>query len=166
MNAFAAAMDVLAADPNLGEEAIYRQGGTGAPVAVRMLRSSPDRTVAAFGTDILQATDILAVAISDEDHVYVWYKNGYASWGTSDHPGQHGPYAFASPLDPDRDEIIGIDIANGDVIYAWYETGRASQGTSSNLSSTTTYDIRGRGITLGSNSVLSPGDIEAVEAMY
>lgn len=64
MNAFAAAMDVLAADPNLGEEAIYRQGGTGAPVAVRMLRSSPDRTAAAFGTDILQATDILAVAIA------------------------------------------------------------------------------------------------------
>ena len=64
MSAFAVAMDVLAADPNLGEEAIYRQGGTGAPVAIRMLRSSPDRTVAAFGTDILSATDILSVAIA------------------------------------------------------------------------------------------------------
>ncbi len=64
MTAFAAAMDVLAADPNLGADAVYRQGGAGAPVAVRVLRSSPDRTAAAFGTDILSATDIVAVAIA------------------------------------------------------------------------------------------------------
>ena len=64
MSAFAVAMDVLAADPNLGVGAIYRQGGTGAPVAIRMLRSSPDRTAPAFGTDILSATDILSVAIA------------------------------------------------------------------------------------------------------
>ena len=64
MTAFAAAMDVLAADPNLGVGAIYRQGGAGPPIAVRVLRSSPDRTAAAFGTDILSATDILSVAIA------------------------------------------------------------------------------------------------------
>ena len=64
MNAFAAAMDVLVADPNLGTQAVYRQGGSGAPVSVRVLRSSPDRVAAAFGTDVLSATDILAVAIA------------------------------------------------------------------------------------------------------
>lgn len=64
MNAFAAAMDVLAADPNLGTEAVYRQGGSGAPISLRVLRSSPDRVADAFGTELLAATDILSVAIA------------------------------------------------------------------------------------------------------
>ena len=64
MSAFAAAMDVLVADPNLGTEAVYRQGGTGPAVPVRVLRSSPDRVADAFGTEILSATDILSVAIA------------------------------------------------------------------------------------------------------
>ncbi len=64
MSAFADAMAALVADPNLGVEAVYRQGGTGAPVALRVLRSSPDRVADAFGTEILSATDILSVAIA------------------------------------------------------------------------------------------------------
>ena len=64
MNAFAEAMAALVADPNLGTDALYRQGGTGAPIAVRVLRSSPDRIGSGFGTEILSATDILSVAIA------------------------------------------------------------------------------------------------------
>ena len=64
MNVFANAMAVLAADPNLGADAVYRQGGSGAPIAVRVLRSSPDRVADAFGTEILAATDILSVPIA------------------------------------------------------------------------------------------------------
>ena len=64
MNAFAAAMAALVADSNLGADAVYRQGGTGAPIAVRVLRSSPDRVADAFGTEILSATDILSIAIA------------------------------------------------------------------------------------------------------
>ena len=64
MNAFADAMARLVADPNLGSEAVYQQGGDGAPIAVRLLRSSPDRVADAFGTEILSATDILSVAIA------------------------------------------------------------------------------------------------------
>lgn len=64
MSAFAAAMDVLVADPNLGTDAIYRQGGSGAPISLRVLRSSPDRVADAFGTGILAATDVLSVAIA------------------------------------------------------------------------------------------------------
>ena len=64
MSAFAVAMEVLVADPNLGTEAIYRQGGSGTPVSLRVLRSSPDRVADAFGTGIISATDILSVAIS------------------------------------------------------------------------------------------------------
>ncbi len=64
MNAFAGAMAVLVADPNLGTDAVYRQGGTGTPISLRVLRSSPDRAADAFGTGIQQATDILSVAVA------------------------------------------------------------------------------------------------------
>ncbi len=64
MSAFTDAMATLVADPNLGTEAVYRQGGTGPAVPVRVLRSSPDRVADAFGTEILSATDILSVAIA------------------------------------------------------------------------------------------------------
>jgi hypothetical protein len=64
MNAFADAMAALVADSNLGFEAVYRQGGDGPPVTLRVLRSSPDRVADAFGTEILSATDILSIAIA------------------------------------------------------------------------------------------------------
>ncbi|WP_242534833.1 head-tail joining protein [Roseococcus suduntuyensis] len=57
-------MDALAADPNIGTTATYRTGGTGAPVLLRVLRSSPDRLGDAFGTSVIQASDILTVAIA------------------------------------------------------------------------------------------------------
>jgi hypothetical protein len=64
VTAFDAALAVLAADPNLGTNATYRAGGTGAGVPLRVLRSSPDRVADAFGTGILQATDILTVPLA------------------------------------------------------------------------------------------------------
>jgi metallophosphoesterase superfamily enzyme len=43
MSAFDTAMASLIADPHLGCDAEYRQGGTGALISLRVLRSSPDR---------------------------------------------------------------------------------------------------------------------------
>ena len=48
MNAFAAATDILFADPNLGETALWQAGGVGPGVPVRVIRKSPDR-IAEFG---------------------------------------------------------------------------------------------------------------------
>jgi hypothetical protein len=48
MSAFASAIDALFADPNLGEDALWKAGGVGAGVAVRIIRKSPDR-MAEFG---------------------------------------------------------------------------------------------------------------------
>ena len=48
MSAFASAVDALFADPNLGEDALWKAGGIGAGVAVRIIRKSPDR-MAEFG---------------------------------------------------------------------------------------------------------------------
>lgn len=64
MSAFAGAFAALVADPNLGVEAVYRQGGAGAPIALRVLRSSPDRVADAFATEIIAATDILSVPVA------------------------------------------------------------------------------------------------------
>ena len=64
MSAFAAAMDALTTDPNIGATATYRAGGTGAPVLLRVVRSAPDRLGDAFGTSVIQASDVLTVAIA------------------------------------------------------------------------------------------------------
>jgi len=64
LSAFAAAMDALASDPNIGADAIYRAGGTGPPVLLRVVRSAPDRLGDAFGTSVIQASDVLTVAIA------------------------------------------------------------------------------------------------------
>jgi hypothetical protein len=64
MSAFDTAMASLIADPHLGVDAQYRQGGTGAPINLRVLRSSPDRMADAFGTEVISASDILSLAIA------------------------------------------------------------------------------------------------------
>lgn len=64
MTAFAAAMDALLADPNIGADAVYRQSGTGAPISLRVVLSSPDRIADAFGSSVIQASDVLSLAIA------------------------------------------------------------------------------------------------------
>ena len=64
MGVFDDALAVLATDPNLGVEATYRAADTGAPVSLRVLRSSPDRVADAFDTPVLRATDLLTVGIA------------------------------------------------------------------------------------------------------
>ena len=48
MSAFTSAIDALFADPNIGEDALWKAGGVGAGAAVRIIRKSPDR-MAEFG---------------------------------------------------------------------------------------------------------------------
>ncbi len=64
MSAFGDAMASLIADAHLACDAQYHQGGTGAPVSLRVLRSSPDRLADAFGTEMISASDILSLAIA------------------------------------------------------------------------------------------------------
>jgi len=45
VTAFAATLDRLFLDPNLASDALWRVGGAGAGVAVRVIRKSPDRIV-------------------------------------------------------------------------------------------------------------------------
>lgn len=65
MDVFAAALGDLLADPHVGVDAEWRQGGAGSPVSVRVVRSSLDRVAAAFDAAVIQATDVLTVAVAD-----------------------------------------------------------------------------------------------------
>ena len=65
MTVFAAALDVLFADPNIGEDALWKPGGAGSGVPVRVIRKSPD-VVERFGdTSIVLPTNILDVRKAD-----------------------------------------------------------------------------------------------------
>lgn len=48
MDAFAAATDALFADPNIARDAIWRAGGAGSGVSVRIITKRPDQ-VGSFG---------------------------------------------------------------------------------------------------------------------
>jgi hypothetical protein len=73
VDVFAAALADILADPHVGVDAVWRAGGAGPPVSVRVVRSSPDRVAAAFGdrrsafghTAVIQATDVLTAAVAD-----------------------------------------------------------------------------------------------------
>jgi hypothetical protein len=45
MFAFRAAIDAIFADANVGEDAIWRSGGAGLGIAVRVIRKTPDQVV-------------------------------------------------------------------------------------------------------------------------
>ena len=65
MTAFAAAIDVLFADPNLGLDAVYRVGGADLGVPVRVIVRQPDR-VGQFGdTRLLAETTVFDVRVSE-----------------------------------------------------------------------------------------------------
>ncbi|MEW5704847.1 MAG: hypothetical protein AB1781_09740 [Pseudomonadota bacterium] len=58
MSVFAEAIDDLFADPNLARDAIWRAGGTGAPVTVRIVLRQPDR-VESFGETRIWSESII-----------------------------------------------------------------------------------------------------------
>ena len=65
MNAFAIAMAALVADTNMAVAVTHYAGGAGPGTALRAIRTAPDATEQAFGASIVQATDVLSVAVAD-----------------------------------------------------------------------------------------------------
>ncbi len=65
MTAFTAAAAALFRDPNIAVDALYRPGGIGLGVAIRVIRSAPDQ-VAAFGEGrFVTDTVLIAVCVAD-----------------------------------------------------------------------------------------------------
>ncbi|WP_100964377.1 hypothetical protein [Bosea sp. FBZP-16] len=77
MNAFAVATDILFADPNVGETALWQAGGVGPGVPVRVVRRRPDAVVEFGASRALMATVLIdlrrteAVAIDEGDLVVI-----------------------------------------------------------------------------------------------
>ena len=65
MNAFATAMNVIFADPNMAVDAIWFAGGTGPGLTIRVIRKSPDE-ITPFGAGrILSETTMLDARVAD-----------------------------------------------------------------------------------------------------
>lgn len=58
MNAFAWAIDAIFTDPHQSREALWRAGGTGAPVPARVILRRPDR-ITSFGDGRFVADTVL-----------------------------------------------------------------------------------------------------------
>ncbi len=58
-------------DDDLAESATYYAGGSGPGVALRAIRTAPDAAEFAFGQSVVQATDVLNLAVADLAQVAV-----------------------------------------------------------------------------------------------
>ena len=65
MNAFASAMNVIFADPNMAVDATWFAGGTGPGVAIRVIRKSPDEVTPFGAARILSETTQLDARVTD-----------------------------------------------------------------------------------------------------
>ncbi len=65
MNAIAGAIDALFADPNIGKDAIWRAGGAGAGIGVRVVFRAPDATSNFGGGRFVARTRFLDVRVSE-----------------------------------------------------------------------------------------------------
>jgi hypothetical protein len=76
----------------------------------------------------------MGIAGSD-DHVFVWYRDGTVSSGSSSKLAQHrAPYAYTLPPGKTPGDIMGMGIAgSNDHVFAWYRDGTVSSGSSSDL---------------------------------
>lgn len=65
MTAFAAAMDALFADVNMAADAVYVPAATGLPVAIRVVRTAPDRVTDFAGNRLWSDSVQVSVRVSD-----------------------------------------------------------------------------------------------------
>jgi hypothetical protein len=63
--AFGAAIDAIFRDANVAEDALWRAGGVGDGIAVRVIRKSPDEVVGFAGSRAVIATVLIDVRVSE-----------------------------------------------------------------------------------------------------
>ncbi len=80
--------------------------------------------------------DIVGMGIAgSNDHVYVWYADGFVSAGNSSNLAAYRkPYRYVLPDGKKPDDIVGMGIAGSDDhVYVWYKDGTVSAGNSWDL---------------------------------
>jgi hypothetical protein len=90
--AFGAAIDAIFRDANVAEDAIWRAGGIGDGIAVRVIRKSPDEAVGFGSGRAVMATVLIDVRVSEVE-----------SPGSGD----------TAEIDGDLFEIIGTPVRDG-----------------------------------------------------
>ena len=65
MTAFAAAINTLFADPNLGRDALYRAGGAGPDIPVSVILRAPDRFTSFNQSRFVASTTLIDLRVSD-----------------------------------------------------------------------------------------------------
>jgi len=65
MNAYAAGVDLYFQDPHLGRAALYRAGGTGYPIEIRVVESRPDAEVTFGAVRASVATAVFDIRLSE-----------------------------------------------------------------------------------------------------
>jgi hypothetical protein len=63
--AFGAAIDAIFRDNNVAEDALWRAGGAGAGIAVRLIRKSPDELVGFASSRAVMATVLIDVRVAE-----------------------------------------------------------------------------------------------------
>jgi hypothetical protein len=63
--AFSAAIDAIFRDANVAEDALWRSGGTGDGVSVRVVRKSPDEVVGFGASRAVMPTCVVGVRVSE-----------------------------------------------------------------------------------------------------
>ncbi len=97
MDAFLAATDVLFADPNIARDALWRAGGVGVGIAVRVISKRPDQVVGFGDSRAILPTTLIDVRRSEIPDP--------ASGDTVEIPG-------SSPGTGDTFEIIATPVAD------------------------------------------------------
>lgn len=83
-----------------------------------------------------RAQDIVGMGIDgDNDHVYVWFRDGTVSAGTTDDlDRRRSLYRYSLPPGKSPSDILGMGIdGDNNHVYAWYKNGTVSAGSTDDL---------------------------------
>ncbi len=76
-------------------------------------------------------SDVVAVAVANNDRVYGWYNDGHRSGGNSWDLGANVPtHTYTVPTGYTFNDIVGVGISSGNTTWSWFENGQVGRGTS------------------------------------
>ena len=105
------------------------QGDSGNLQKYELRRANPYQ-VAGGGSP----SDIVAMSIARNDHVFTWYKDGSCSEGTSTDLGKYQGRQPVNLHGKIMSDVVGIGIAgSNDHVYVWYKDQTHSVGTTRNF---------------------------------
>jgi hypothetical protein len=86
-------------------------------------------------TGLTEHNDIVGMAMASDDHVFVWFRDGMVSSGTSDELARYRrPYEYSLPPGKTPNDIVGMAVApSNNHNFVWFRDGTVCSGTSDDL---------------------------------